>query len=306
MTYPDIFGPTASGVVQKAVTKARLQNAFMFVLTATAVLSAIGATGLLIFEYELIFRVFDNVTGDENPYFTPAIMGLSAAIVVLAMIYLHKQKKSTKIMGFLASSAAILVRIYAIGFGLMVLMLLLSAGGLTDFISSQSVDMFKDSMDDIPPHWLELAIGNYVGPFAGVLFSAAVGGLVVLNLYTSHQALHFTIDSFKRIVAIRNEYRIVMEDAHIFKASRKAWDKTDNERHQLLNNDDKLRYDVASDALMAIQYGVQKGLKAQRAQFVAGEQFSLLATPQPDISDTDTALNTLRAITLNTLVKHTK
>lgn len=306
MSFPDIFGAIAAGRVQKAKTKVRIKKALEPFILATVLLSTFGAAGMLYFEYELSNRVFANITGDNNPYFTPAIMGLSAVIVVGAMYFLHQQRQDSSVVSFLAKATSVLVRIYAVGFGLMVVLLLLSAGGLTDFISSQSVTVYLEDLDDMQPHWLEQIMGDWVSPVGGLLFSCAVGGLAVLNLYTSHQAMQFAISSIKRVSAIRNEYQTVMADANVFTQARKNWLTTDNERNTLLGKDDELRHEVASDALLAIQYAVKDALKKQRENLVSGQQFSLLAAPQPNLTETDEAIAQLRAITLTTLVKHTK
>lgn len=302
----DIFSPIAAGRVQKAKTQARRKKALEFVLIIAAFASTLGAGGMLYFEYHVIHGVFNNITGDSNPYFTPAIMGLSALIVVGAMFYLHQQRQDSQVMGFLANTTSVLVRIYAIGFGLMIVLLLLSQGGLTDFLSSQSVSVYMDDAEELSAHWLEQVLGDWVSPFAGLLFSAAVGGLVVLNLYTSHQAMQFAINSIKHIAAIRDEYKIVMGDARIFDQARKDWLSTDHERNKLLGKDDELRHDVASDVHITIRHALKEALKTQRARFVSGEQFSLLAAPQPDLNNTDDAVAQLRAITIDTLVKSTK
>jgi len=274
-------------------------------LFAVSFFSAAIAIGLMLFEWELMVRVFTHIAGEDSEYWSPKIMGLAAFILVFAVHALAEQGKHTFVMRWLDKMAAIAVPIYLLGIGLLVAVLLYVDGGINDMLDGASYDFTQDLFEVDEPSWLSGLISETLSPLASVFFCAAIGMLAIMNVYAAHHALSKMKTSFEDALARRSAFRI---ESAIMKSYQKAKDRHAELRKSLasytLQDDETLRADIATRALLVIEKANQQNEKALVEAQARCEVFEPIPSiqPQPNTKELEKHVKAVRAITLHKLI----
>ena len=91
---------------------------------------------VMAFEFELAYTLFATISDSDNGTWNPVIMAASAFILVLGFHYVIETKAGQKSKRFIEWLTAKVLPIYAIGFGLVVVLLLLK-DGLIDYLQPE-------------------------------------------------------------------------------------------------------------------------------------------------------------------------
>jgi|GEM_PF-5758811 len=150
------------------------------------VLQFAGLSILGFIEYEIIYRVFDYLDGGEG-YWSPSLMGLSAAIMIVGYHVLAERFPSNIAVRFIEGIVRILIPLYLIGAGLYIASMLFN-----DEIASMSANAnVAIAIGQIPEQvadrgWLEWLFSNVTSPLGVAGFSLGIGGLAIVNIFVAH------------------------------------------------------------------------------------------------------------------------
>ncbi len=129
MSIPDIFSPQVSAVLEGYCQQSRKAAAVIPLYILSALFNGLITLGVMVFEYEILYRVFEYLAGDDSEYWTPAIMGMSSFILVIAIHYLAEQNKHHPALGFITKAAGVMSVVYLFGIGLLLALLVYLSGG---------------------------------------------------------------------------------------------------------------------------------------------------------------------------------
>ncbi len=165
-------------------------------------------------ETHLVYRVFDYLSGDEGKYWSPEIMMLTSAIMIVGFHVLAINKPGNVAVRFVERCAGILIPIYAIGVALYL--------GIAIFEDSDSgFDLgAAPTLLGIAPempgqNWIDLIFENITSPLAKLGFSVGIGGLAIVNLYIAHSLLTMILANVDDIYARLSRARAAQTDYDI-------------------------------------------------------------------------------------------
>ena len=207
-------------------------------------------------EWELLLQVFKFLAGGEEGYWSANVMACSGLLVIVGFHVLARQNPQHRAVVWISRIAGVLIPVYAVGVGLLLASILFSDGPSGMFADPTSFSFFEAeaATESVRGNWLEWAFENLTNPLAVLIFSLAVGGLAILNLFLSHHLItaithsmtsvyhRFTcaLDARQNYAAVREAQKRFLELAH--------------ERREIaLLDDEALAAEIAIEALAAIQ-----------------------------------------------------
>lgn len=135
-------------------------------------------------EYEIIYRVFDFLSGDNN-YWSPEIMGLTAAIMIIGFHIQAHTHPGNFAVRFVTKTVQYLIPVYMVGVGLLIASIL-DVGSIIDV---QPPVVLGQIPDVVGPHWIDRVFTELTNPLAALAFSLGLGGLAIVNIFVAHHLL---------------------------------------------------------------------------------------------------------------------
>ena len=258
------------------------------------------------FEWELAYTLFAKIGGDDDTTWNPFIMGLSALVLVLGFHYMVETKTGQKAKGFIDWLAAKVLPIYAIGFGLVVLLLLLKDGLLAMLQADDEVFELVDTLSTAPASgdWFSTIIAQFVTPSAALAFAVGVGTLAVINIFVAHSAL----GKIKSLINQLNHKRHIKRESDIAKATIKALaqqltDKQDALDEALQQDENTIAAELAADIHATLQEAMLRPqLWLERAQNPQHACFEQKKPPHPRLKSVEARVQSYEALTLEAII----
>lgn len=274
------------------------------------VLNALVAAFVMAFEWELAYTLFSYIGDEESSTWNPVIMGLSAFVLVLGFHYMIESKSGQKSKRFIEWLAAKVIPIYAIGFGLVVVLLLLKDGLIEIIKPDEDTIELIESVTAMPESgdWLSHIIAHLVSPVAALCFAIGVGTLAILNVFVGHRALN-KVKALLQVIENKSQIKC---DADRLNTKLSELETALKNRQEalaaaLLNDDDAIANDLAAEihgtlqaALMRPQMWLEK--QGQAGQAIFGQQ----ATPNPRLNIVTERVKALEAMTTEKIIQFIK
>jgi len=138
-------------------------------------------------EWEIIYRVFQYISG-ENDYWSPGLMGLSAAIMVIGFHILAAWNPANFAARFVDRVVQFLIPVYLIGIGLYITSSLFGDGLSTAF-GSEIPLVIGNLPKAVGTDWISTLFESITNPLATLALSPGVGGLAIVNIFVAHHLL---------------------------------------------------------------------------------------------------------------------
>lgn len=196
-------------------------------------------------EYEIIFRVFEFLSG-ENDYWSPSIMGLTAAVMILGFHLLASRNPSNFAVRFVHTSVQFLIPLYLLGIGLLIASIL-DVGSLIE----EDVPIVLGQLPDITDtESMESLFSRITDPLAATAFSLGLGGLAVVNIFVAHVLIERISANVQDLSDRLSVAKQAIKDYAIIKRTHKRFGQCLRERADLdLWNDEVIRMTVATTVL---------------------------------------------------------
>lgn len=198
---------------QKTLGAATLPLAVILTVLKTLTLAAV-----LYVEYEVIYRVFEYLTGD-NDYWSPGIMAFTAASMVLGFHLLAHKRPNNAAARFIERTAQFLIPLYLVGIGLFIASIL-DVGSLIDVDTDIAIGGAVGAEQD---HWLSSLLTSLTNPLAATLFSVGLGGVAVINIFVAHELMGSIVASAQDIMARYHSAKQAIQDYRIIRQSQKRY-----------------------------------------------------------------------------------
>jgi hypothetical protein len=160
-------------------------------LLVFAFVSLAGVCGVVVLEWEIVFRVFAYLNGDGASYWSPELMASGAAVIVVGFHLLARLHPRSIAVRLLNASVPVLIPAYLLGTGLLIAGILY-ADGLGEMAAPQALPVF--GLPSEPPahdggSWLKEAFERFATPLGVLIFAIGIGGLSICNVYVAHRLL---------------------------------------------------------------------------------------------------------------------
>ncbi len=139
-------------------------------------------------EWEIIYRVFEALMGEDNRYWSPVPMGLTAATMIVGFHLLAKLKPQNIAVKIVENSVGMLIPIYLFGIGILIACILFQEG-LSDMLNVEIPDIIGGIPAVVEEGWLDAFFAHVTNPIAVMAFSLGIGGLAIVNIFVAHQLL---------------------------------------------------------------------------------------------------------------------
>jgi len=170
-------------------------------------LCVIGLGVVCYSEWEIIYRVFEALMGEDNRYWSPVLMGLTAATMIVGFHLLAKLKPQNIAVRIVESSVGILIPIYLFGIGILIACILFQEG-LSDMLNVEIPDIIGGLPKVVEEGWLDAFFTHVTNPIAVMVFSLGIGGLAIVNIFVAHQLLTMITkngtDAFDRLTLAKS------------------------------------------------------------------------------------------------------
>lgn len=196
-------------------------------------------------EYEIIFRVFEFLSGDDE-YWSPEVMGLTAVVMILGFHLMAKRFPGNFAARFVTKTVQFLIPLYMLGIGLLI-------ASIMD-VWSLLEELPPVVLGGLPAPSASVGLGTFfegiTDPVAALSFSLGLGGLAIVNIFVAHELLSkisASVADFSGRVAVAKQ---AFKDYSAIKRAHQRYSACVRELAKLdLWTDDVVRLTVATTAL---------------------------------------------------------
>lgn len=308
MNQSDVFNFEANALLVKYVQLGKLASWKISLLMPAIVFSAVGAIGAMLFEYEIMYRVFFYLAGDDSEYWSPRVMGFSAFIVVLGLHFLGLKHPEHPALKTLERIAGGLMLIFIIGIGLLMAALLYSGGGIGDMLGDVIM---------LPPlgetaklggtgtmAWVDALMQQVGNPLATLAFCLGIGSLTLMSVFVTHSAMHSVQTMLSDLVLRLNTRRADIQDYSTFLDKQAQYQALQKQWLELLRRDDEtLSSEIYDEALTAIADGIAPTKAALADARLMQRDMPFADKPNLNVKEMEKRIAVLDAITHQTITK---
>jgi hypothetical protein len=212
------------------------------------------------FEYHVLYTVFRQIAGDDNPFWQPNIMGFSALILVMAVHILAARSRQHPTVRFIDGIVEKMVPVYLVGIGLL-LSVLLYKYGLSAILDTDHMKINMETMQMEGQSWVSWLIMHVASPLAAIVLSAGLGALAIINVFVAHNALDkATAAKQKAATLTYNQSANKADIAIYFDALARFEDTVCELKAQHIVSDEQIKADVASELSLNLQQANNQAL----------------------------------------------
>ena len=265
------------------------------------------ALGVLIFEFEIMYKLFTQLAGQDDKYWSPIVLGTSAFIMVAAIHYLAQINANNYVLRLLNKAAGLLIPIYLIGIGLVLASLLFNIG-INELLDAGSDSFtYDDLMVDSDSDFITIIMQNLISPLAGGLFSLGIGTLAIINVFVSHHAILRFTDHVVQIKSNSHTLRLVKNHYRIYTEAKNRDKELELQIIKLeLESRETIIDEVAGDVMVTIQEALGPVRNVVNDNQYVNSSFSFLPKSELNAKELEKSIKAIDAITFDTIKKQIK
>jgi len=218
-------------------------------LTMYCVLQIIAFVIIGIIEWEIIYEVFVYISGEDEGYWAPELMGCTALIMIIGFHLLAKSNPNNLAVRLINAAVQILIPLYLLGVGFLIAAIMYG-DGLGSMIETTPEIIFGGLPQEPDQNWIEWAMLHLASPAAILSFSIGIGGLAIVNIFVAHQLLTRIGKNIDEGFQRTSRAREALKDHAIIKRTHREFSEASIELAALSERDDAaLRLMIANDVL---------------------------------------------------------
>ena len=308
----DVFSPATYSVLEQCQQTSEENARGLIASYFSLSFNSVVALGVCAFEFEIFYRIFSYLAGEDSQFWTPWVMGCSSMILVVAIHTLALRNQDHPVVRIIRRIASTLIPIYLLGIGLL-LAAMIYHDGLGDLMNSE--DDFGTLLNELNTspetdtqegNWLIPIMEHITVPLATLLFSIGIGALAIINVFVGHHAMSTVQQTVTRISQCLSAYRADKEDFALFRQAHQDYDALQEKiDHATMEDDDALRQAIASDTLFQIEQAIAPAHKVlTQLTMDKSEKVSFIHQDNLNKTELEKFLKAIKTITLDTLIKH--
>lgn len=302
-----IFSIEATAVIEKLYQECVKACMFIPLMMCAAGINFVVALGVLIFEFEIMYKLFSQLAGQDDKYWSPIVLGTSAFIMVAAIHYLAQINANNFVLRLLNNAAGLLIPIYLIGIGLVLASLLFNIG-INEFLDAGSDSFtYEELMLDNDSDFITIIMQSLVSPIAGGLFSLGIGALAIINVFVSHHAILRFTDHVVQIKSNSHTLRLVKNHYHRYTNAKNRDEELELQLIKLeLESHETMIDEVAGDIIVTIQEALEPVRSIVNDNQYVNSSFSFLPKSELNAKELEKSIKAIDAITFDTIKKQIK
>lgn len=273
---------------------------------AKALFNVLVAAFVMAFEWELSYTLFSYIGDGDDATWNPTVMGASALILVLGFHYMLETRAGQKSKRFIEWLAAKVMPIYALGFGLVTMMLLFKDGLLYILQPEEDTLEMLNTITQAATggDWLGDVLTLFVSPAAALSFAIGVATLAVINVAVAHRA----IGKVKEHLGVIERNTNIKRHADVIKAKLKALEAELKAKQQamtkaLINDEEAIAEELAADIHGTLQRALLRPqLWLERERSKRDGLFGVKAAPSPRLKVVAEKVKAFEAVTLEHII----
>ena len=202
-------------------------------------------------EFEIVYRVFDYLAGENNEYWSPTLMGFTAATMIIGFHILAKVKPHNLAVRIVDRSVEILIPTYLIGMGFLIACILF-ADGLGSMIQIEMPAMIGSLPEAIEQGWVDAFFAHVTNPLAVLAFSLGIGGLAIVNIFIAHKLLTTIAININDIFGRLSRARAAIKDHQAILIAKQEYSAINSEINDLLIWDDNYIRTIIVNEVMSV------------------------------------------------------
>lgn len=225
---------------------AKVPILILMTLLAGLALAVVGYS-----EYEIVYRVFDYLAGENSEYWSPTLMGFTAATMIIGFHILAKAKPHNLAVRIVDRSVEILIPTYLIGMGFLIACILF-ADGLGNMIESDMPAMIGSLPEAIEQGWVDALFAHVTNPLAVLAFSVGIGGLAIVNIFIAHKLLMAIVRNVDDIFGRLSRANAAIKDHQAILNSQKEYSSINSEISDLHIWDDHFIRTIITNEVISV------------------------------------------------------
>ncbi len=202
-------------------------------------------------EWEIIYRVFDYLGGDHNEYWSPALMGFTAATMIIGFHILAKDKPNNLAVRIVERSVIILIPLYLVGIGLLIASILFG-DGLGSLIHTEIPVVIGAIPEIIEQGFIDSVFTNVTNPLAVLAFSLGIGGLAIVNIFIAHKLLSIITTNLDDVFGRLSRAKAAIKDHQTILRTQKQFSELNSELKSMLIWDDTYIRTYIANAVLGV------------------------------------------------------
>jgi len=243
----------------------------------------IGVT--LFLEGHLLFKLFENLSGDNQKYWSPEYMAISAGVIAIGFHILAREHPDSFAFRFVKKCTQFLIPIYLFGVGLIISGMIVG-DGIGAILEGETLS-WESANTEPQENILERLFAQISHPVATLAFSIGIGGFAIINIFVVHNFLQrielessIAMLAMTTYFAIKKDYALAMKCHEAY--TENEFDIAD---HELQADEQYIADQQGAIALTAINTAL-----APHEELLKESQLKL--NHQPDLIDTHTEIDT--------------
>lgn len=234
--------------------KERVQDAVKIPLLISIILLAVLALAVVAYsEYEIVYRIFDYLAGENHEYWSPGLMALTAATMIIGFHLLAQSNPHNPAVRIVERSVGILIPIYLIGMGILIASIIFG-DGLSSLIQTETPVMIGNLPEVMEQGWIDAFFANVTNPSAVLTFSIGIGGLAIINIFVAHKLLTIISSNINDVFHRLSRAHDANQDYQAILNAQKEYARLSAELHDLLIKDDHyLRMTITNEVIHVIR-----------------------------------------------------
>ena len=226
----------------------------------TAFFNRVLFLALIDFEYHVMYTLFRIVAGNDNPLWTPSVMGLSAMIVVAAVHICAVKSHHHPVVKFIDKMVSTTLPIYLLGIGLL-LSVLLYKNGLSGILDADNVRLNFETMQMEGQSWVSWLMSIVISPAAALVFSTGLGVLAIISIFVAHHCFERAVTVSKHAKILAYTQAANQTDIAIYLSALKRFKHTLSDlQAQHLLTDEELKSVIHAEMSLKLQHANQQAV----------------------------------------------
>jgi len=216
---------------------------------------------VLSLEFEIVFRLFVYIAGEDSEYWSPAIMALTSGVMVLGFHLLAEKSPGNFAARVIDGIAEKLIPVYLIGVGVLIAAILYP--DLQAIIENNTTIIFDQVPQQTEQGWFASWFESLSDTLIIGLFSVGIGALAVINVFCANALVHKIVTGSTEIYGRMTELKEAREAHKQIHRTQNAYARAVLEEKEL----DQFNRQYFSDVIAAeVITGVDKALQPHRVR----------------------------------------
>lgn len=283
------------------VSDAKQKSQATMMMSLFLVLASMLLLGLGIMDWEIYFRIFEHLSGDDG-YWSPHLMAFTGIVMMIAFHILAKHEPNHLVVHIVKWITGLIIIAFMIGGGLYISQMLYNDG--MGEPSDTPIVIGGVVQSEIKQDWIETLFEKFTSPTAILTLSLGIGGLSIVALYVAHYLLHVIEKNISEIYSRLSTLRSVLALHQAIKRAESLYADLITQEYELSFQDGEYwKHQIADEVLDEISKELMPHEQVLQEDKISMPNPLWEQTPTEDTKHITAMIKKIKAITLSDILK---